>query len=116
MKNYKNFSFSKQDFEYFIGYKDPEKNRPLCIFRPEMIIYKRNFDKNRHIYFLIKEEKVFIKYMKTLEKVSKIIENKSNSELIYSKKYIKAEKKKKKAHRRRFSMFISTNNIDLFNL
>ena len=34
-----------------------------------MIIYKRNFDKNRRIYFLIKEEIVFIKYMEILEKV-----------------------------------------------
>ena len=37
-----------------------------------MIIYKRNFDQNRRIYFLIKEE-VFIKYMEILEKISNII-------------------------------------------
>ena len=30
-------------------------------------IYIGNFDKNRRIYFLIKEEKVFIKYMEILE-------------------------------------------------
>ena len=30
-----------------------------------MIIYKRNFDEKRRIYFLIKEEKIFIKYMET---------------------------------------------------
>ena len=57
-----------------------------------MVIYKRNFDENRHIYFLIKEEKVFIKYMEILEKVRKIIKSKFNSELIYFKKYLKAEK------------------------
>ena len=45
------------------------------------------------IYFLIKEEKVFIEYMEILEKVSNIIKNKFNSDLIYSKKYLKAEKK-----------------------
>ena len=44
--------------------------------------------------FLMKEEKVFIKYMEILEKVSNIIKNKFDSELISSKKYIKAEKKK----------------------
>ena len=32
-----------------------------------MIIYKRNFDENRHIYFLIKEEKNFIKSREILE-------------------------------------------------
>ena len=57
-----------------------------------MIIYKRNFDENRHIYFLIKKEKVFIKYMEFLERVSNIIKKKINSELIYSKKYLKPEK------------------------
>ena len=44
-------SFGKQDFKYFIGYKDSEKIRPLCIFCPQMIIHKINFDKNRHTYF-----------------------------------------------------------------
>ena len=54
-----------------------------------MFIYKRNFDENRRIYFLIKKEKVFIRYMKILEKIRNIIKNKFNSELIYSKKYLK---------------------------
>ena len=34
-------SFGKQDFKYFIGFKDSEKNRPLCIFCPQMIISKK---------------------------------------------------------------------------
>ena len=58
-----------------------------------MIIYKTNFDENRCIYFSIKEEKSFIKYMENLEKVRNIIKNKFNSALIYSKKYLKAGKK-----------------------
>ena len=41
--------FGNQDFKYFIGYKDSEKIRPLCISSPQMIIYKRNFDQNRRI-------------------------------------------------------------------
>ena len=57
-----------------------------------MIIYKRNFDENRRIYFLIKEEKVFIKYITILDKVSNIIKIKFNSQLIYSKKCINAKK------------------------
>ena len=35
--------FNKQDFTYFIGYKDNEKFRPLCMFFPEMSVYKRFF-------------------------------------------------------------------------
>ena len=45
-----------------------------------MIIHKRNFDENRRIYFLIKIEKVFNKYMEILEKVRNIIKIKFNSE------------------------------------
>ena len=33
------FPFCKQDFKYFIGYKDNKEIRPLCIFFPEMSIY-----------------------------------------------------------------------------
>ena len=47
-------TFGKQDFKYFIGYKDSEKIRTLCISCPQMGIYKRNFDEN--IYF----SKVFL--------------------------------------------------------
>ena len=97
----------KKDFKYFIGYKDSEKIRPLCIFCPQMIVYKRNFVENKHIYFFIKEEKVCVKYMEILEKITSIIKNKFKSEFKYSKKYLKGEKRK-----RRLLMFICTNNID----
>ena len=57
------FAFGKQDFKYFTGYKHSEKIKSLCIFHSQVIIYRRNLDENRRIYFLIKVEKVFIKYM-----------------------------------------------------
>ena len=53
-----------------------------------MIIYERNFDENRRVYFFIEKEKVFIKYLKILEKVRNITKNKFNKELIYSEKYL----------------------------
>ena len=40
--------FGKQGFKYCIGYKDSKKIRLLCIFSPQMIIYKINFEENRH--------------------------------------------------------------------
>ena len=46
-----------------------------------MIIYKRTFDENRSIYFSITEERVFIKYMEILEKVSNTIKKKSIAKL-----------------------------------
>ena len=49
--------FGKQGSKYFIGYKDAEEIRPLCIFRTKMSIYKRHFGKTRCMYFSIKDEK-----------------------------------------------------------
>ena len=57
------FSFGKEDFKYFIGYKDNKEIRPLCIFFPEMSIYKRYSDKTKCMYFMIKDEKNFDTYM-----------------------------------------------------
>ena len=65
------------------------------------------------MYFLIKVEKVFIKYIEIFGKVH-IIKNRFNSEFIYSAKSLKAkkERKRKKKQRRRLSIFICINNID----
>ena len=51
--------------------------------------------------------------MKMWEKVSKIIK-KNNNELIYNKKYLKAEKKIQ--HKRKLSMVLDASNIDWFSL
>ena len=51
--------FGKQDFKYFTGYIDSVKIRSLWIFHPQMIIYKRNFEENRCIYFFNKRRKSF---------------------------------------------------------
>ena len=46
------FPFDKQDFKYFISYKDNKEIRPLCIFFPEMSIYKRYSDKTKFMYLM----------------------------------------------------------------
>ena len=45
------------------------------------------------MYFMIKDESIFYKYMTVWEKVSNIIKN-IISELIHNKKYLKAERRK----------------------
>ena len=45
------FTFGKQDFKCFIGYKDSKEIRPLCIFFPEMSIYKRYSGKTKCMYY-----------------------------------------------------------------
>ena len=86
------FPLGKQDFKYFIDYKDNKKIRPLCIFTLEMRIHKRYFEKTKCMYFMIKDENNFNEYMKIWEKVSNIMKNKFNSEFICHKKYLKTEK------------------------
>ena len=86
------FPFDKQDFKYFSGYKDNKEIRFLCIFFPELSIYKRYSDKTKYMCFIIKGENIFNKYMTVWEKVGNIIE-KINSELIYNKKYLTAKKR-----------------------
>ena len=48
-------------------------NRTLCIFFSEEGICKRYFDKTKCMYFVIKDETFFNKYMKGWEEVSNII-------------------------------------------
>ena len=69
------FPFAKQDFKYFIGYKDNKDIRPLCIFFLEMSIYKRYSNKTKCMYFMINDENNFVKYMTIWEKVSNIIKS-----------------------------------------
>ena len=57
------FSFGKQDFKYFSSYKDSKGIRSWCIFFPEMSKHKIYSDKTKFMYFMIKEEKNFDKYM-----------------------------------------------------
>ena len=54
--------FGKEDFKYFTGCKDAKKIRPLCIFCPEMSIYRRDINKPKYMYFMENKEKVFDKY------------------------------------------------------
>ena len=85
------FPFGKQDFKYIIGFKDNKEIRPLCIFFSEMSIDKRFSDETKCMYFMIKDEIFFDKYITIWKKVSNI--KKNNSEPIYNKNYLKSEKR-----------------------
>ena len=62
------FSFGKQDFKYFISYKDNKEIRTLSIFFPEMSKFKRYSDKTKFMYFMIKEEKILINIWQFVKK------------------------------------------------
>ena len=65
--------FSKQDFKYFIGYKDAKNIRPLCIFSSKVSIYRREFDKTKSMCFLLKDKNFLEKRIEIWEKVSNVI-------------------------------------------
>ena len=44
------FPFGKQDFEYYVGYKDNKEIRPLGMCFPEMSIHKIYSDKTKSIF------------------------------------------------------------------
>ena len=47
--------FGKNDFKYFIGYKDGKKFRPLCVMLPKMRACRRNFDETKYMSFFDKK-------------------------------------------------------------
>ena len=53
-------TFGKQDFKYFIGCKDDKEIRSLCIFFPEMSMYKIYSDKTKYMHFMIEDENFLI--------------------------------------------------------
>ena len=87
--------FGKQDFKYFIGYKIFWKNENFMhiLSTNDYILKKFRWKYTYLILITSFKNKFLLNIWKFLEKVSNIIKNKFNSELIYNKKYVTAEKK-----------------------
>ena len=49
---------TKNSFKYFIGYNNNDVVRPLCIKRPQMTGYVRNFEGNKTMSFKISDKKL----------------------------------------------------------
>ena len=47
---------NKNSFKYFIGYKDNDVIRPLCIRLPQMTGHARKFDENATMTFIAKNK------------------------------------------------------------
>ena len=61
---------NKNSVKYFIGYKDNDIIRPLCIKLSQMTGYARKFDENATMSFIVKDKKllkVMLKYGKQLK-------------------------------------------------
>ena len=88
------FRHSDDGFKYFIGYKEDEIVKPLCIILPQMSGYIKCFKNGgRNMSFVIKDDDVLDKYNEIWNKIKKTLNMKYLSMLFYDEKYIKAKVK-----------------------
>ena len=89
---YDKFNHNNEGFKYFIGYKEGEIVKPLCIILPQMTEYMKYFKNGgKNMSFLIKDDEMW----ETHEQIWDVIKNKLgikfHSEPVYDKTYIKAK-------------------------
>ena len=86
------FKHSDDGFEYFIGYKEGEIVKPLCIILPQMSGYKRYFENGgKNMLFVVKDDDVLDKYNEIWDKIKEKLSIKFHSTLVSDEKYIKAK-------------------------
>ena len=86
------FKHSDDGFKYFIGYKEGEIVKPLCIILPQMTGYIKYFENGgKNMSFVIKDDDVLDKYNEIWDKIKKTLNIKFHSMPVYDEKYIKAK-------------------------
>ena len=86
------FKHSDDGFKYFIGYKEGEIVKPLCIILPQMSGYIKYFENGvKNMSFMIKNDDVLDKYNEIWNKIKKTLNTKFHSMPVYDEKYIKAK-------------------------
>ena len=86
------FKHSGNGFKYFIGYKEGEIVKPLCIVLPQMTGNKKYFGNGgKNIFFVIKDDMCLDKYNEIWDSIKNKLNIKFHSEPVYDEKYIKAK-------------------------
>ena len=86
------FKHSDGGFKYFIGYKEGEIVKPLCIILPQMTGYIKYFENGgKNMSFVIKDDDVLDKYNEIWDKIKETLSIKFHSRPVYDEKYIKAK-------------------------
>ena len=86
------FKHSDDGFKYFIGYKEGEIVKPLCIILPQMSGYIKYFENGgKNIFFVIKNDNVLDKYNEIRDNIKEELNTKFDSITVYDEKYIKAK-------------------------
>ena len=85
------FKHSEEGYKYFIGYKEDEIIKPLCIILPQMNGYIKYFENGgKNMSFLIKNDKVWEIYEDIWDLVKNKLGIKIQSGPIYEKKILKS--------------------------
>ena len=83
---------SDDGFKYFIGYKEGEIVKPLCIILPQMSVYIKYFEnRSKNMCFMIKNDDVLDKYGEIWDKVKNTLKIKFHSMPVYDEKYMKVK-------------------------
>ena len=86
------FKHSDDGFKYFIGYKEGEIVKPLCIILPQMTGYIKYFENGgKNMSFVIKDDVCLSKYNEIWDKNKEKLNIKFHSTPVYDEQYIKAK-------------------------
>ena len=86
------FKHSDDGFKYFIGYKEGEIVKPLCIILPQMSGYIKYFENGgKSMSFMFKNDDMLDKYNEIWDKIKETLNVKFHSMSVYDEKYIKAK-------------------------
>ena len=84
------FKHSDDSLKYFIGYKEGEIVKPLCIILPQMSGYIKYFENGgKNMYFMIKIDDVLDKYNDIWDKIKGKLNIKFPSMSVYVKIYMR---------------------------
>ena len=86
------FKHSDDSFKYFIGYKDGEIVKPLCIILPQMTGYIKYFENGgKNMFFVIKDDMRLEKYNEICNKIKETLSIKFHSMPVYDEKCNKSK-------------------------
>ena len=86
---YVKFKHNDHGFQYFIGYKNDDIVKSLCIILPQMSGYIKYFESGgKNMSFIIKGDDVLDIYNEIWNKIKKTLNIKSHSMPVYDEKYI----------------------------
>ena len=88
------FKHNNEGFKYFIGYREGEIVKPLCIILPQMSGYIKYFENSsKNMSFLIKDDEVWDKYDKNWEVIKNKLSTNFYSKPAYEYRYLKAKER-----------------------